>query len=106
MISFYTAQVAVFNSQFINKKKFWAMVVAQLEELSLLIPEVSSSTPVIGKIFNERLFTVNCIEKTKMEKKVTGNVPFLQTKKFRGNCIDGFFSKLVLSLNLIPLHLF
>ena len=41
----------------------WAVVVAQLVERSLLIPEVCGSNPVIGKnllIYIEHLFTVNC----------------------------------------------
>ena len=48
------------------------MVVAQMEERSLLIPEGRGSNPVIGKIYNEHLFTVNCIEKTKRKKKRPG----------------------------------
>ena len=39
------------------------MVVAQLVERSLLIPEVCGSNPVIGKnlyTYSEHLFTVNC----------------------------------------------
>ena len=32
-------------------------------------PEVCGSNPVIGKIYIEHLFTVNCIEKIKMKKK-------------------------------------
>ena len=35
----------------------WAVVVAQLVEWSLLIPEVRSSNPVIGKIYIEHLCT-------------------------------------------------
>ena len=49
------------------------VVVAQLVEWSLLIPEVRGSTPVIGKIYIEHLFVnlfiINCIEKTKINKK-------------------------------------
>ena len=45
------------------------MVVAQLVERSLSIPEVRGSNPVIGKIYIEHLFTVNCIEKTKIRKR-------------------------------------
>ena len=33
-----------------NMSKYWEVVVAQLVERSLLIPEVRGSTPVIGKI--------------------------------------------------------
>ena len=47
----------------------WAVVVAQLEERLLTIPEVSRSNPVIGK----NLYLLNiyllCIEKTKIKKK-------------------------------------
>ena len=46
-----------------------AVVVAQLVERSLPIPEVRGSNPVIGKKIIEHLFTVNCIEKTKIKKK-------------------------------------
>ena len=53
----------------------WAVAVAQLVEQSLTIPEVRSSNPVIGKIYIEHWFTVNCIEKTKMKKKEAGNGP-------------------------------
>ena len=35
----------------------WAVVVAQLGEQSLPIPEVHSSNPVIGQIYIEHLFT-------------------------------------------------
>ena len=45
------------------------MVVAQLLERSLPKPEVRGSNPVIGKIYIEHLFTVNCIEKKKKIKK-------------------------------------
>ena len=47
--------------------------VARLVEQSLSIPEVRVSTPVIGKIYIEHLFVnlfiINCIEKTKINKK-------------------------------------
>ena len=52
------------------------MVVAQLVERSLLIPEVLGSTPVIGKILFEHLFIINCIEKTKINKKRPGIAHF------------------------------
>ena len=43
-----------------------AVVVAQLKERALPIPEVCGSNPVIGKnLYIEHLFTVNCIEKEK-----------------------------------------
>ena len=38
---------------------------AQLVEWLLAILEVCSSNPVMGKIYIEQFFTVNCIEKTK-----------------------------------------
>ena len=45
-----------------------AVVVAQLVEQLLPIPEVCGSNPVINKIFIEHMFAVNCIEKTKIKK--------------------------------------
>ena len=45
---------------------------AHLVERSLVIPEVRSLNPVIGKIYIEHLFTVNYIEKTKIKKKRPG----------------------------------
>ena len=45
------------------------MVVTQLVERSFPIAEVWCSNPVIGIIYIEHLFTVNCIEKTKIKKK-------------------------------------
>ena len=48
---------------------FWGgefQVVAQLVEQSIPIPEVRGLNPVIGKNYIEDLFTVNCIEKTKI----------------------------------------
>ena len=52
-----------------------AVVVAQLVERSLSIPEVRGSNPVIGKILYWT-FTVNCIEKTKIKKKRPGMAHF------------------------------
>ena len=43
-------------------KQLWAVVVAQLVDQSLPIPEVCGSNPVISK-------TVNCVEKTKIKEK-------------------------------------
>ena len=44
---------------------WWVVVVVQLAKWSILIPEVRSLNPVIGKINIEHLFTVvNCIEMT------------------------------------------
>ena len=48
-----------------------AVVVAQLVELSFSIPEVRGLNTVIGKHFN-RTCTVNCIEKSKINKKRPG----------------------------------
>ena len=46
------------------------VVVAQLAEQSLSIPNVHGSNPVIGKFFKMNMFTVNkCFEKTKLRKK-------------------------------------
>ena len=55
------------------------MVVAQWVEMSLTIPEVRSSNPVIGKNLY-RTFTVNCIEKTKIKKKRPGMAHFFKKK--------------------------
>ena len=56
------------------------MVVAQLVERPLPIPEVRSSNPVIGKNLHiEHLFNVNCIEKTKIKEKEAGNGPLKNT---------------------------
>ena len=52
------------------------VVVAQLVEQSLSIPEVQGSTPVIGKILLRILFIINCIEKTKINKKKPGMAHF------------------------------
>ena len=45
-------------------------------EQSLLLPEVCGSNPVIGEFLLISLFTVNCIEKTKIKKKEAGNGHF------------------------------
>ena len=57
--------------------KYRAVVVAQLVERSLPMPEVHSLNPVIGKIYIEHLFTVNCIENNKNKENETKNWPFL-----------------------------
>ena len=66
----------------------------QLVEQLLLIPEVRGSTPVIGKIYIEHLFVylfiINCIEKTKINKKRPGIAHLLFTfffsqDKYRAN---------------------
>ena len=60
--------------------KYREVVVAQLVERLLLIPEVCGSTPVIGKIYIEHLFVylfiINCIEKTKINLKRPGMAHF------------------------------
>ena len=70
-----------------RKQITWAVVVAKLVERLLPIPQVSVSNPVFGKIYVEHLFTVNCIEKTKIKKKYAGNGPFKKIIKF----VEGIF---------------
>ena len=65
------------------------MVVAQLVEWSLPIPEVSGSNPVIGKIYIDHLCTVSCIEKTKIKKNGPGNGQLLK-KRSQPVCPDYF----------------
>ena len=53
--------------------KIGSVVVAQLVERFLPTAEVRGSNPVLGKLLcTEHLFTVNCIEKTKIKKKMPG----------------------------------
>ena len=52
------------------------VVVAQLVEQLLLISEVCGSNPVIGKIYIEHLFTINCIKKMKINQKRPGMAHF------------------------------
>ena len=54
------------------------MVEAQLVEWLLLILEVHCLNPVIGKNYIEHLFSVNCIEKTKIKKERPGMAHFLK----------------------------
>ena len=56
----------------------WEVVVAQLVEWSLPIPEIRGSNPDIDKIYIEHLFTVSCAEKTKIKKKKTGMAHFFK----------------------------
>ena len=60
---------------------------AQLVKQLLSIPEVCGSTPVIGKIYIEYLFVylfiINCIEKTKINKKKPG-MAHLKKKNYGG----------------------
>ena len=59
-----------------------AVVVDQLVERLLPIPEVCGSNPVIGKNIY-RTFTVNCTEKTKIKKKRPRMAPFFFKLKVR-----------------------
>ena len=65
------------------------VVVAQLVEWSLPMPEVLGLNPVTGK--NLYLtFTVNCIEKTKIKKKRPGMAHFLKKntyEQFKGTSV-------------------
>ena len=63
-----------------------AVVVAQLVERLLPIPEVRGSNPVIGKNLYGT-FTVNCIEKTKIKKKMPV-MPSPLPKKMLSTCIS------------------
>ena len=49
---------------------------AQLVERSLPRPEIGGSNRLIGKIYIEYLFSVNCYEKTEIKEKEDGNDPF------------------------------
>ena len=60
------------------------MVVAQLIERSLPIPDIPSSNPLIGKILYWT-FTVNCIEKMRLKKKRPRMAHFY-LKKFAVRC--------------------
>ena len=58
-----------------------AVVVAQMVKRSLPAPELRGSNPVIGKLlYIERLFTFNCVEKTKIKKKKQGMAHFRPTR--------------------------
>ena len=57
-----------------------AVVVAQLEERSLPIPEIRGSNPVIGYNIYYHLYLKNCIEKTKIKKKRPGTAQFFLKK--------------------------
>ena len=65
------------ENSFDNLFQVWAVVVTQLVVRSLPILEVRGSNLVTGKkLYIEHLFSVNCIEKTKIKKKDAGNGPF------------------------------
>ena len=73
----------LFNTNFIqyNLNKIWAVVVAQLVERTLPIPEVWGSNPVIGKnlfIYWTFVYCQLCIENTKIKKKAAGFGPFFK----------------------------
>ena len=51
---------------------------AQLVERSLPTSEVRGSNPAIGNFYIEHLFTVNCVEKTKIKKKRSGMAHFFK----------------------------
>ena len=62
------------------------MVVAQLVEHSLPIPEVRGSNPVIGKylfISNICILSTVCVEKTKIKKKRPGMAHFFKKKQWK-----------------------
>ena len=71
--------------QMTNYKKFVfrSVVVAQLEEQSLPTQEVRSLNTIIGKMYVQHLFTVNCsIEKTKIKKKEADNASLCCSSMF------------------------
>ena len=53
-----------------------AVVVAQLAEQSLLIPEDLISNPVIGNFYGTFIYCKLCVEKTKIKKKRAFQVSF------------------------------
>ena len=64
-----------------------AVAVAQMVKRLLPTPELRGSNPVIGKLlYIERLFTFNCIEKTKIKKKNQEMAHFVPTRCC-SNCI-------------------
>ena len=70
------------KNHFNDWSQLWLVkIVAQLVEQSLAIPEVHGSSPVIGKIYSEHLFTVNCIEKMNIQKKKPGMAHFYKIQK-------------------------
>ena len=58
------------------------MVLAQLVEQSLPIPEACGLNPVIDKIYIEHMFTINSIEKTKINKNRLRMAHFLKKNVF------------------------
>ena len=70
MSTFFDPSVAVLSKVANNISSFWTVVVAQLVEWLLPIPEVRSLNPVIGK--NLFVYCQLCIEKMKIKKKRPG----------------------------------
>ena len=59
-----------------------SMVVAQLAEWTLLMPEVCGSNPYTGKFYGTFIYCqLYCVEKTKIREKQAGNGPFFIKKK-------------------------
>ena len=54
---------------------FWAVIVAQLAERLLPIPEVRVRIQSSVKFKNENVFSLLTVEKTKIQKKEAGNGP-------------------------------
>ena len=66
-------------SNLLPQKHVSAVVVAQLVERPLPIPEVCCSNPVIGKNYIEHFSILNCFENKKIKKKEARNDPFLKS---------------------------
>ena len=65
----------------LKRWKWWEVVVAQLVERSLPIPEVRGSNPVIGKnLYWTFVYCQLCIKKTKIKKKRPGMAHFFKKK--------------------------
>ena len=70
------------------------MVVAQLVEWLLLIPEVRGSTSSHRQNYIEHLFIINCIEKTKINKNSPGMAHFLKTdENMEEGSVNGPYKK-------------
>ena len=74
----YSLHLLLLNSSTDRQKG--AVVVAQLDKRSLLIPEIRRSNPVIGK-FLYWIYSLLTVEKTKIKKKEGGISPFLDRQK-------------------------
>ena len=70
-----TIYLELFNKKHLETN-FLAVVVAQLVVQLIPTPQFHGSNPVVSKIYIEHLFTVNCMEITKIKKKEAGNVGF------------------------------